>query len=68
MCSALCDPYHVTQSLLEILNAFLSFSLMIIFMSMNAVLCVAVLIGLGLGYFLFRWRTDTNIYEPIEPQ
>jgi len=62
---AMCDPYHLAQSLLEILDVFIGMCLMVIFMTLNTILATTVVIGYGLGYFLFRWRTDTNVYEEI---
>merc|ERR1711988_1629740 len=62
---AMCDPYHLAQSLLEILDVFIGMCLMVIFMTMNTILSTTILIGYGLGYFLFRWRTDTNVYQEI---
>ena len=47
---------HFIQTLLHMLQVFMSYCLMLVFMTYNAWLCIAVVIGAGAGYFLFGWR------------
>ncbi|CAL9681995.1 unnamed protein product [Knipowitschia caucasica] len=50
------SPAHFLQTLLHILQVVLSYILMLVFMTYNGFLCIAVAIGAGAGYFLFSWR------------
>ncbi|XP_017055738.1 high affinity copper uptake protein 1 [Drosophila ficusphila] len=47
---------HILQSLLNLLQIVISYLLMLIFMTFNYWLCLAVILGLGLGYFFFGWN------------
>lgn len=47
---------HAIQTLLHIIQVTVSYMLMLVFMTYNVWLCLAVVIGAGLGYFLFGWR------------
>lgn len=44
---------HLYQTFLHVLQVFISFLLMLVFMTFNVWLCVAVLLGAGVGYFIF---------------
>ena len=44
---------HVYQSLLHVLQVAISYTLMLGFMTFNVWICVSILLGAGLGYFLF---------------
>lgn len=50
---AMLSKDHAFQTLLQIIQIGLSYLLMLIFMTYNVWLCLAVIIGAGLGYFLF---------------
>ncbi|XP_072309487.1 high affinity copper uptake protein 1 [Eucyclogobius newberryi] len=50
------SPGHFLQTLLHILQVVLSYILMLVFMTYNGFLCIAVAIGAGAGYFLFSWK------------
>ncbi|XP_071328236.1 high affinity copper uptake protein 1 isoform X1 [Trachinotus anak] len=52
----LLSPAHFLQTLLHIVQVVVSYFLMLIFMTYNAYLCIAVAAGAGMGYFLFSWR------------
>ncbi|XP_066979869.1 high affinity copper uptake protein 1 isoform X2 [Macrobrachium rosenbergii] len=52
---------HATQTLLHMLQMIVSYFLMLIFMTYNVWLCIAVVLGAGLGYFLFGWRKATVV-------
>ncbi|XP_078739137.1 high affinity copper uptake protein 1 [Lampetra fluviatilis] len=52
----MCSLPHLLQSALHVLQVVLSYFLMLIFMTYNGYLCVAVALGAGAGYFLFSWR------------
>lgn len=47
---------HLLQVLLHILQVILSYFLMLVFMTYNVWLCIAVALGAGGGYFVFSWR------------
>lgn len=47
---------HGFQTFLQIVQTVLSYFLMLIFMTYNVWLCVAVVIGTAVGYFLFGWK------------
>ncbi|CAF1046706.1 unnamed protein product [Brachionus calyciflorus] len=44
---------HIVQSLLHMLQITVSYLLMLVFMTYNSWLCLSVVLGAGLGYFLF---------------
>ncbi|KAH8312855.1 hypothetical protein KR044_013218, partial [Drosophila immigrans] len=46
-------PMHCYQTMLHMLQVAISFMLMLVFMTFNVWLCLAVVLGAGLGYFLF---------------
>ncbi|KAM8854217.1 high affinity copper uptake protein 1 [Synchiropus picturatus] len=50
------SPSHFLQTLLHIVQVVVSYFLMLIFMTYNGYLCIAVAAGAGMGYFLFSWR------------
>ncbi|XP_041761108.1 high affinity copper uptake protein 1 isoform X1 [Anopheles merus] len=52
---------HLFQTLLHILQVTLSFLLMLIFMTYNTWLCLAVVLGAALGYFLFGWKKSVIV-------
>ncbi|XP_056146737.1 high affinity copper uptake protein 1 [Lampris incognitus] len=47
---------HLLQTLLHIVQVVVSYLLMLVFMTYNGFLCIAVAAGAGAGYFLFSWR------------
>ncbi|XP_078488997.1 high affinity copper uptake protein 1-like [Ciona intestinalis] len=47
---------HFIQTLLHLIQVTVSYALMLIFMTYNAYLAIAIIIGAGLGYFLFGWK------------
>ncbi|XP_053694097.1 high affinity copper uptake protein 1 isoform X2 [Sabethes cyaneus] len=52
---------HLFQTFLHILQVTLSFMLMLIFMTYNTWLCLAVVFGAALGYFLFGWKKSVVV-------
>jgi copper transporter 1 len=50
---------HFIQTLLHIIQVAVSYALMLVFMTYNAWLCLSILAGAGIGYFLFCWRRVT---------
>lgn len=52
---------HAIQTLLHMVQMIISYFLMLIFMTYNVWLCIAVVLGAGLGYFLFGWRKATVV-------
>lgn len=55
-------PMHWYQTFLHMLQITMSFMLMLVFMTFNVWLCLSVVFGAGLGYFLFFAR-DGSITE-----
>jgi len=49
--------FHWLQTLLHMTQYFVSYCLMLVFMTYNAYLCAAVMAGFGLGYLLLRWKS-----------
>ncbi|XP_007420643.1 high affinity copper uptake protein 1 [Python bivittatus] len=47
---------HLFQTILHIVQVVVSYFLMLIFMTYNAYLCIAVALGAGAGYFFFSWK------------
>lgn len=47
---------HTFQTGLHIIQIIVSYFLMLIFMTYNVWLCLAVVLGAGVGYFVFGWR------------
>ncbi|CAH2983607.1 unnamed protein product [Chilo suppressalis] len=47
---------HAVQTALHVVQATASYVLMLVFMTYNVYLCLALVAGLGLGYFIFGWR------------
>lgn len=52
---------HGFQTLLHIVQIVLSYFLMLIFMTYNVWLCLAVVIGAAVGYFLFGWKKSVIV-------
>lgn len=48
--------YHYVQTVLHLVNVFLSYILMLIVMTYNVYLMLAVIFGMAIGYFLFSSR------------
>lgn len=55
----LLSTYHFIQTLLHILQMGISYLLMLIAMTFNVYLFLAVILGAGLGHLLFGWRRTT---------
>ena len=47
---------HLYQSILHVLQVAISYTLMLAFMTFNVCICFAILIGAGVGYFIFFKR------------
>uniref|UniRef100_A0A673LXC5 Copper transport protein n=1 Tax=Sinocyclocheilus rhinocerous TaxID=307959 RepID=A0A673LXC5_9TELE len=47
---------HLFQTFLHIVQVVVSYFLMLVFMTYNGYLCIAVAAGAGFGYFLFSWK------------
>ncbi|KAM7346488.1 copper transporter 1A isoform 1-T2 [Cochliomyia hominivorax] len=52
---------HIFQTFLHIVQVTVSFLLMLIFMTYNVWLCIAVVLGAGVGYFLFCWKKSVIV-------
>uniref|UniRef100_A0A069DP13 Copper transport protein n=1 Tax=Panstrongylus megistus TaxID=65343 RepID=A0A069DP13_9HEMI len=53
---SLFSKHHILQTFLHIIQVFVSYLLMLIFMTYNVWLCIAVVLGAAAGYFLFGWK------------
>lgn len=53
---------HLIQSGLHVTQVVLSYSLMLAFMTFNVWICFSILLGAGLGYFMFYWRKITIVH------
>lgn len=52
----LCNWHHILQTFLHLVQVLVSYLLMLVFMTYNIWLCLAVLLGAATGYFLFGWQ------------
>lgn len=52
---------HGFQTFLHMIQMVLSYFLMLIFMTYNVWLCIAVVLGAGVGYFLFGWKKSVIV-------
>lgn len=52
---------HLCQTLLHMLQITVSYLLMLVFMTYNSYLCLSVVLGAGLGYFIFGFQRVTSI-------
>ncbi|CAL1261892.1 unnamed protein product [Larinioides sclopetarius] len=52
---------HMIQTFMHVVQMVLSYFLMLIFMTFNVWLCLGVILGSGVGYFLFGWRKATVV-------
>lgn len=57
----LLSKLHFLQTVLHMLQVFLGYFLMLAFMTYNAWVCLAVILGAGLGYFLFGWKSVSTV-------
>eukprot|EP00794_Sanderia_malayensis_P016202 gene16202-17832_t len=48
---------HFLQTLLHIVQVFVGYLLMLAFMTYNVWVCFAIILGAGLGYFAFGWKS-----------
>ncbi|KAI8424691.1 hypothetical protein MSG28_006646 [Choristoneura fumiferana] len=52
---------HFVQTLLHVVQSTASYLLMLVFMTYNVWLCVALILGLAVGYFCFGWRKNSVV-------
>nr|CAD7428106.1 unnamed protein product [Timema monikensis] len=57
----MCSRMHYFQTFLHIIQIILSYLLMLIFMTYNLWLCLAVVLGAATGYFLFGWKKSVIV-------
>ncbi|KAM3959327.1 high affinity copper uptake protein 1 [Aphomia sociella] len=55
------SPGHILQTGLHIVQSTASYILMLIFMTYNVWPCLALVLGLAVGYFFFGWRKNTVV-------
>ncbi|RNA15540.1 high affinity copper uptake 1-like [Brachionus plicatilis] len=59
--SKLLSKGHIIQSFMHMLQITVSYLLMLVFMTYNSWLCLSVVLGAGLGYFLFGLKRITAV-------
>lgn len=47
---------HVVQTVMHTVQIFVSYCLMLVFMTYNVYLVLSVLLGFGVGHFLIDWK------------
>jgi len=57
----MCSLSHLFQTFLQVVQVWVSYLLMLVFMTYNGYLCIAVSLGSGAGYFLFSWKKTTVV-------
>lgn len=55
----LCSWYHLVQTVLHMIQVAVGYILMLAVMCYNVWIFLAVIVGSGLGYFLFGWKKDS---------
>ncbi|XP_047138652.1 high affinity copper uptake protein 1 [Hydra vulgaris] len=50
---------HILQTVLHMVVVFIGYFLMLAFMTYNTWICLAVIIGAGVGYFAFGWKINS---------
>ncbi|XP_073820067.1 copper transporter 1B [Musca autumnalis] len=53
---------HLIQTFFNLIQIIMSYLMMLVFMTYNYWLCLAVVLGLGVGYFFFGWIKQ-DVYE-----
>ncbi|XP_043260609.1 high affinity copper uptake protein 1-like isoform X2 [Colletes gigas] len=51
---------HLLQTIVHVVQTVIGYFLMLIFMTYNVWLCLAVALGAALGYWLFAWEKSTG--------
>ncbi|XP_055587631.1 high affinity copper uptake protein 1 [Uranotaenia lowii] len=59
------SPLHIIQSLLHLIQVSVSYILMLIVMTFNLWLCLAVVSGAAVGYYIFGWIREST-HDPNE--
>ncbi|XP_052901005.1 high affinity copper uptake protein 1 [Anopheles moucheti] len=62
---ALLSRMHLVQTLLHLLQVSVSYILMLIVMTYNCWLCLAVVLGAMCGYYVFGWVRNSSV-DPTE--
>ncbi|XP_055968923.1 high affinity copper uptake protein 1-like [Sorex fumeus] len=57
---------HLVQTLLHVLQVLLTYVLMLTVMTYNAYFALAVLVGVSVGYLLFRWKKTMHVDPDLE--
>ncbi|XP_003747130.1 high affinity copper uptake protein 1 [Galendromus occidentalis] len=54
--SAIFAPCHITQTILYFIQVVAGYMLMLLFMTFNGYVCIAIVLGATVGHFAFGWR------------
>ncbi|CAH0728695.1 unnamed protein product, partial [Brenthis ino] len=57
----MCSSAHFIQTFLHVIQSTASYILMLVFMTYNVWLCLALVLGMALGYFFFGWRKSSVV-------
>jgi copper transporter 1 len=55
---------HLLQTVLHMVQVFVSYCLMLVFMLFNGWLCLAIVLGAGLGYNVLGWKRH-QLQQPL---
>ncbi|WAR31942.1 COPT1-like protein [Mya arenaria] len=50
---------HMSQSCMHVVQVIVSYIIMLAFMNFNVWICISIVLGSGLGYFLFGWTRSS---------
>ncbi|VDP92021.1 unnamed protein product [Echinostoma caproni] len=62
--SRFCDGLHLLQTFLHMIQMFISYMLMLIVMTYNVYMLIAVLLGFTLGYYIFSRNRPLMLRSP----
>ncbi|KAK7866672.1 hypothetical protein R5R35_006056 [Gryllus longicercus] len=66
--TSLLTTLHFYQTLLHAVQLFSSYLFMLLFMTYNGWVCLAVVVGSGIGYYLVGWRKTEYVLANVSDQ
>ena len=57
---------RIIQALLHVLQMFMGYVLMLAFMAYNTWICLAILLGGGVGHLIFTWLVDSPLSDSAD--
>ncbi|CAH8566595.1 unnamed protein product [Dicrocoelium dendriticum] len=64
LASKFCDPFHLAQTALHLVQMFFGYMLMLTAMTYNVYMLIAVMLGFTVGYFLFSRQRPLLLRSP----